>query len=554
MTIALIFLNLLFGSTLALLFLSLRQELKLNGIQYGNILQLLFLLILFILFKIPFDFTFFKGLEYEDSYLINASSRFLVYNFQNLDFTFSVTSCGIGSLSQCEIRSVYPSNLMGLPSILWLINEVSGYSPMNISLLNLVFAFMSLIGIYFICSKIFSSSILGLFSSVVFITTPAFNSFHSSSLFETSASALIVLSLLLFLMYFEKNNSKKSTLLFLSLVAVYMLAIHFKRESIIIISFPVLFILIRFFQRRQKENKKPQGLLPFLVFCCGLIVYYFYALNIGASLEMESEYALGNPFQFKFFKPLFFMFIRGFSNFSWFFVFSPLAILGIILLLNDSKKNPLLLYPLLVFISLLFINTIHHRSYYFVRSEVVNPFESLRHINLLSPFFSIIVGYVLYKTFLFIRTRLNKIHTVISIYSVGLIILSFLFYLTQESRQDLINIEFKERITPIMELIELTEPNEAVVITDQTILLQNYCDEKLPIIDFNIVSNYLVSEDIRKLTDKKSVYFLWKDYFNEKIFQERYKKAFSIVNDLNMITIKEGNGFAIKKVIKQSLE
>lgn len=536
-----------------LLVLLLKQKLRLGPNRKKVFPWIISIFFLFLLFKIPNDFKFFKGLEYEDSYLANSVSRFLIYNQRNLEFTFSATTCGIGSLSECEISSIYPSNLIGLPSVLYLVHKIVGYNHINVSFLNLFFAFISLIGIYIFCYKCQNSHEFALISSFVFITTPVFNSFHSSALFETSVSGLIMISLILFVMYFEEKGRSRTILLFSSLIVLFVLLIHFKREGIIIILFPLIYVFGGLIRNRDKGGILTQEFGYFLIFCVALGVYYFNVFEIGLGLEMEREYAMGNPFQFKFFIPLVSMFLKGFSNFDWFFIYAPLALIGTFYILIEFKKRPYLSYPLLILVALIFINTLHHRSYYFVRNDVVTSFESLRHINLLSPFFSILAGYGIYKSVIYCKTRFKKKLVTIGLYSLGILLLPFLFNLSYESRHDLINIETQTRITPIKELIKITQSKDAIVITDQSVLLQNYCSEKLPIIDFAMMGSYLVTADIKKLINQKEVYLLWEDYFEESIFRGRYNRSIKILEELDMITIKRGKGYAIKKLVNHTL-
>jgi len=550
MSVILFYLNLLLITAIFLMvyYILINKRAKIFVGKYY--LVFILIIILSLIYKLPFDFTFFQGLEYEDSYLANSVSRYLMYNRNNTEPFYLATTCGIGALNNCIANSTHSGNLIGLSTIVWSINELLGYNIKNIAIVNLVFSIISTVSIFLISYKINKSYLFGLIASIVFITTPVLNSFHTSSLFETSSSSLIVISLLVFILYFENRNSNKNSfVLFLIMITINLVSIHFKRENIIIISFPFIMLFIRLLESKKSLWHGLKDLLPYLMFLIGIGLYYVYILDIPSSLEVERDYAIGNSFQLKFFLPLFTMFIKGFSTFSWFYFFGLFVIVGIIFAFSDIKKNPLLLYPLIIFIVFILINSIHHRSYYFVRSGAVSAFDSLRHINMLSPFFAIISGYGIYKLIDFVKS-LNIIRgkLVLIIYPVVISLFIHLFILTYITRKDLIEIEQSNRIIPISELLKFVDQNNDVVITDQSILLHNYCQENLTIIEFTALGNHINEDEIRTLLKKSDIYFLWKEYFNESIFRNRYKNSIETLEKFNLSEVSEGDGFEVLKL------
>ncbi len=537
----LLFLSLILGGYYFIISKNIMKFLR----QYSLIV--ISILVLSIIYKLPYDLNFFLGLEYEDSYLANSVSRFLMYNRSNSNASFLANTCGIGSLTNCNASFTHSGNLIGLPSIVWVINEIFGYNLNNISFVNFLFSVLSGLSIFFIGYKINRSYLFGFISSIVFITTPIFNSFHTSSLFETSASSLITLSLLLFILYFEKSNNEKNRfVLFLLLVIINLLSIHFKRENIIIISFPFILLFIKFLKYKWDLKKHIVDLLPYLAFLVGLLFYYFNTLDITRSLHVEQDYAIGNSFQFKFFPSLIMMFFNGFSNFSWFYVFGLFTLLGIVYIALDFRKKPNLLYPLIIFLSFIILNTLHHRSYYFVRSGQVTGFESLRHMNMLSPFFSLITGYGIYKLIL-LAENLNflKKKFKIILLVLGIPILIHLLILTINVRNEMIRKEQNDRIEPVSFLLNSIDVQKDVILTDQSILFHNYCDPDLLIIDFTTLGVYVQENDLENLLRNYKIHFLWKDYFEEDVFHNRYKNSFKVLENFDLSNSRNGNGFKI---------
>lgn len=510
---------------------------------------LISIIALSLIYKLPFDFNFFQGLEYEDSYLASSISRYLMYNRDVAESSFLANACGIGSLANCEVSFTHSGNLIGLPVIGWLTNEVFGYNVNNIALINLWFSIISTICIFLIGYKISKTYLLGLISSYVFITTPVLNSLHTSSLFETSSSCFVTLSLLIFILYFEefkKGNSLNRIVLFLILIFINLLSVHFKRENIIIIFFPLIMLLVSFLKDKKSLIVSLKKLFPYLLFLLGLGVYYIYILDVPMSIKVESDYAIGYPFQLKFFLPLFQMFIDGFATYKWFYIYGIFLIIGIIFIPFNIKRNPLILYPAFILILFLMINSVHHRSYYFVRSGVVTAFDSLRHINMLSPFFAIVTGYGIFRLIQLIKERnflKGKINVVF--YILTFLMSIHLLFLTYQSRVDLIEIEKHNRILPISTLIQSINQEEDIVITDQSILLQNYCEPNLRIIEFTALGDIISNEQINSLMQENRIFLLWKDYFNEDVFRNRYKHSFETLDQINKSVVRNCEGFQI---------
>jgi len=519
-----------------------------------NFKYLLGLLLLALIFKLPFDFIFFYGQEYEDSYLASSSSRYLLYNQDQVEHPFQVHTCGVGSLSNCEVSISHSGNLIGLPVLLWAINHLFGFSVNLVSLFNFSCTILSVIGIFYLGYKISSNYLLGLIAAGIYIMTPVLSSFHTSGLFETFSSTMTLFSLILFIDYYEYNlNSSyniKKILIFFTLILVSFASIHIKRENIILVLFPIISLLCTSLNSRRLLIAKLKELIPFGIFIIGLLIYYFFVLKVGISISIENEYAKGFPFQFEFFIPLLKMFIQGYGNLKWFYFFGILLVVSIPFIIYDLKANPYLLYPLLLLLILIFINTVHHRSYYFVRSGSVTAFESLRHINLMSPYYAIISGYVIYKIWRYLKRRSiknSKISFIIIIlFTVGLA--AHLMKITYSLRKEFIANEQYDRILPMQRLISTVNEVKDIAITDQSVLLYNYCSPQLRVIEFSVLGNIISEEAFENILMNNSVYLLKHNYFNEPIFYNRYKKSFEIIDKFSQEVVFEEENYKILSI------
>ena len=116
------------------------------------------------------------------------------------------------------------------------------------------------------------------------------------------------------------------------------------------------------------------------------------------------------------------------------------------------------------------------------------------------------------------------------------------------TNKDLIKTEQSNRILPISALLQSVDQNNDIIITDQSILLHNYCQDNLLIIDFTALGNHISEDEIQNLLQKFDIYFLWKDYFNENIFRKRYKNSIKTLEKFDLSDVYEGDGFEVLKL------
>lgn len=126
----------------------------------------------------------------------------------------------------------------------------------------------------------------------------------------------------------------------------------------------------------------------------------------------------------------------------------------------------------------------------------------------------------------------------------------YLLYSTYSLRNDLISKERSDRIDPINSVLDVINIKDDIVITDQSILMHNYCSENLLIIDFSIIGKKVLSRDLLNFLSDKNIYFLWKDYYEEYLFKNRYKDAFNVLDKFEFETVMNGDRFAVKKLVR----
>jgi len=204
--------------------------------------------------KYPLHSQFFYGLEYEDAYIFNASSRQLNYSANPGPHPFLTSSCSVGSLVDCQINGTYSGHLIGFPAVTSFAHRIFGFNPNSISFINLLASLLSTALVFLISQKLLSNTIFGLASVAVFSSTPVINVFHTSSLSETFSSTAILIFLLLYLEQLdqsERGGFRDAKLLILATVLAMFFAVLVKRENLLLLSLPLITIVIG----RYKSNK-----------------------------------------------------------------------------------------------------------------------------------------------------------------------------------------------------------------------------------------------------------------------------------------------------------
>ena len=224
-----------FGSILSS-FLVLYKSPKIRELLNRCKYLIIFLLILNVLLKYPASNQFFNGLEYEDAYVYNATARFLSEHNDNNNYRSFLTTCCIwGNLTNCQMSATYSGHVIGFPYILYLLNRILGFNPLTANIVSLFLSCISVITLFLLSFIIISDIKYSIICCLIYILTPIFNVFSSTTFSEPTSMAFVSLSFLIYLIYITDSNNIKTcqygayfvTLFFLM---VFILFIK-KRES-----------------------------------------------------------------------------------------------------------------------------------------------------------------------------------------------------------------------------------------------------------------------------------------------------------------------------------
>ena len=114
--------------------------------------------------------------------------------------------------------------------------------------------------------------------------------------------------------------------------------------------------------------------------------------------------------------------------------------------------------------------------------------------------------------------------------------------------REFINIEKNERITPIKKTLELIDQSNDILISDQTVLIHNFCNTSLKVIEFSSLGYFINQNDLELIVNKNNVYLLEKSYFEESIFKERYSNSFKTLETFKLSVLHKENNFQVLKI------
>ncbi|KQC08083.1 MAG: hypothetical protein APR62_05480, partial [Smithella sp. SDB] len=470
--------------------------------------SLFLIIIISIVSKLPFDFNFFYGLEYEDAYIFTEYSRFLLYNdFFSFDL-FQAKGCLVGSIKYCEHVGTYNGHFLGLSSLGYFFNKLFGYSPQVICFINFFASLFSACIIYFFSYHISKDKITSIICSLIYALSPAMSLFHTSGLSETLSSTSIIFTVFLFVLIIENQQRLElsyEAILWLLLLLSISFCLLQKRENLIILFLPLISFLKMLIEKKINSYKIFR-ITIFMIFGLIILVIFNYGINVFDIESQESQAIAATTFSLKYFISLFPVFIKSFLTFKWFFVFSIFAFVGLILRTIKIKQNPLYIYPILLFVAYLLAYTLHYRSYYFVKYGHINEFDSLRYITNFFPFYCLISGYAIVNIFKTLNKILKLPKYCLPILSIFLI--GYLIYENIILKKDYFLIEQKNGIAAVNETIRLVNPINSIIITNRPLIFQVLGKETLQTINLSSIGRSLSIYDIKNKLDKShKIYF-----------------------------------------------
>lgn len=536
-------------------FLSLFKSIKVRGIfrKYKYLIVLLLLANIF--FKYPGSNQFFNGLEYEDAYVYNATGRYLAENNNDNNYqSFLTTCCVWGNLTNCQMSSTYSGHVIGFPFILYLLNISFGFNLLTANIVSLFLSCISIITLFVMAFYIINDIKYSVICCIIFILTPIFNVFSSTTFSEPTSMAFVSVSLLIYLDYMTDITNvkmRKYSLHLISLLFLMGFIILIKRENLIVVlCLPFASLIYNLVDKKKiNYNDNMRKIVLFLPITIACILLAWSYIDYFNTIHCEESDIGVSAFSIAYFIVNIVKYINGMLFWNWYLGFSYLLFGGILLLM----KYKISIVPIIIYLGYLLLYTYHHRSYYFIKGGGVSEIAFVHYMINTILIYSLIGGIGFYHLMNYIiKYKIIKrniaIYGVISLLTIGLCGLSY--YYTYGLRKAYCEDEYITRILPTKKTLDYIDHSNVVIITSEPLLFQIIGQKSLEVIDLPAIMRSTDANKIDKMIDSKNVYYLDNDihhnYYdlNRWPYQMEYLK-----NKKKEIIYIEKNNFTLYKLV-----
>lgn len=388
-TVALLFWVALVASALCLV-----GDGRLRAMLKAHWKMLAVLLALTLLWRIPADGVFFHGLEYEDSYIYTVAGRQLAEHVGPtsiaVDSPYSINACGVGSLKACQQWESFPEHLIGYPYVISIVSRVLGYSPSVGSFINLLASCITGLLVFCIALLISDDPNVASLGGAIFAITPVFAVYGLETSAEPFSNVCIALVVWLYLRLCDSYQLRRrgQIVTWIAYSAALLFAQNIKREDILLAA--IMPIMLPFMLQAGKLGRRER-------YTVGALVIVTSALTVILSVKMhlvqtssnEVELARQFPMTPRHLAAFVAGFLRSFSVSKWYggTVFAVVA--GAIV---TCRRRGCALLPLILLAAYILLYASHIRSYYEMKSGLVEPQAALRFSMNFMALWAIVAG------------------------------------------------------------------------------------------------------------------------------------------------------------------
>lgn len=488
--------------------------------------ELSIILFLFFIFRVISLDQSFWGIEYEDSYIYNASSRYLLFNQPFQPDALLTQSCSLGSLTQCELTGTYSGHLIGYSSFLYFIHSIFGYTYLNIKIINLCISLLATFFLLIVSKLIFNKSSYAYYVTLLCFLSPIANVYYGSGYVEPFSSFFLIFCFYAFIKLFD--DSQKSFFNYFLIVITSLIIIFIKRENIIFL--PILLISKLVIDNIIYKKNIMYDIIKYSLLTV-LIIFSlfsnFYLIDVSKTIAAElPDIANKFPFQFSFFKQIFPLMMSTLSNVKLFSLI-PIGLIAIALTNKGEWKR--ILYLVTISISYLMIYSFHYRGYYFYHYNSLQQIEMMRYIMNFYPFLILLSAY----GFINLENRFSLLKR--CVIPVFVFTLAYSAITTSSLNNDLFEIE-SNYINGYNKIIStINDNNTFCLITDKILLLQSIAQDDVFLMDVQLLDTEI--EFINDLISEKTdlILLISSDFLI--INKERY---------IDQIRFIENNDFRMK--------
>lgn len=491
------------------------------------LISLVVLFLLYVFSRIVFLFFPFWGLEYEDAFIYNDTSRLLFENYNFSIVPYKTQSCLDGSILNCYETGSFGGHLLTYPFIIATYSLVFGYSEFNAPIVSFIFSIILLFMLMKASrkwSEIFNISYSWTSPFILiapFFLTPFIPLFHTSGVSETVSSVFVVgffISIIQIVVNDFKFDIKD---IFISIV-FFLLAILTKRENLVLIFFVGLLPIVHYWIFKINILVKSYFIFLGLLILIGSL--FFLGIDALGVENNESSDIEMHTFSFKYFTSFIIQFFKAIANINYWGIIGLIFIFSIVYsLVGKIKMNVLQVYALLIFVLYLSLYSSHYRSYFQVKYNDIDPFETLRYSVNFFPF----VAIFLFALDIPKKSGIKVMRTKFGNYLLILLFPLFVFNLalTFFTRISMSDDEYYSRILPVELTLDNVREND-IIITDIPIVFHCYTKQNQHIVDSNVLTEERLTELER--TFPNSDIFLMLSIDPSDLKDDRYLLKFDV--------------------------
>jgi hypothetical protein len=478
-------------STVTLLFwvasiasaLCLAGDERLRAILRAHWKRLVLLLMLTLLWRVPTDGTFFHGLEYEDSYVYTVAGRQMSGNVGptsvSADAPYSINVCEIGSLKACKQWESFPEHLIGYPYVISEFSRALGYTPSVGSFINLLAACVTSLLVFSIALLISADLNIASLAGIIFAITPVFAVYGLETSAEPFSNVCVTLVVWLYLRLCDRGQLGRGSqaITWIAYSAALLFSQTVKREDILLAAImPIMlpFILPRGNSRRSEKYTSGALIIGTSALAAILSIKIHLLQTSSSEVKLLQQFPM-TPLHLATFVV---GFLKSFFVNEWYGGTVFAVIDGIAIAVMRRGRA---LLPIVLLTAYVLLYAFHIRSYYEMRSGLIEPRAALRFSMNVMALWAVVAGQGIGSIMTsLVRSRTWNRYGQLSFYcggTVAAVTLVLAFIATLHLRESAVEDERISRLDPAFSVIHFTSlvgTQFDPVVTMEPLIIQMY--------------------------------------------------------------------------------
>jgi len=512
--------------------------------------KLITLFVLVVAFwRFPFRDTFFRGLEYEDSYVYTVSARADLprETSQDVGSVYLTSTCVVGSLASCQMFETYSGHYIGWPSVIRIAARFSKYSPNLPIYVNILGSCASVVFIFLACFLATDNILASSSAAFIFATTPAF-AVHGVATYAEPISNTCISAVLLFsLRYLHKapDAPRSQVVNWFALTVTLLLAVLIKRENALL-AIGLLSIATICLIWRIGKIPADKGTLYWAACSCAIVlVFSATELQLGKTLIAETGEFGRVPFSVINFKTLFIPFLQACVSPKWYSCTFIFVLLGIY---ETVRTKSIAVVALCFLICYVLLYTFHVRSYYQVQGEPVLPYETLRLAMNLMTLYSVMAG-------LGVAAMLKMWHAKFAgwraLVLLGIVVYAAVcYYATARLRQEAHDDEYAVRINPALAALRVASQasiSPPYIVTLEPLVVQTFASKAINVIGLYAIDQRLLTT-VRDRQPGIEILYVSQRQYETPFARKRYALALRCLDSQGPAVLRSDPTFTLMQI------